>query len=112
MASATILSRGDVIDYTPVSAVAAGDVVTQGVMVAVAPVAIAANTLGSLQVRGLATFPRNAISPDITAGCKLYWNATSGQATTNATGTVALGYAVAANAASANTIAVVFCPGP
>jgi len=44
MATAVFVQEGDVIDYTPSSAVAAGDVVVQGDLIGVAKQPIAANT--------------------------------------------------------------------
>ena len=70
---------GSAIDYTPGSAVAAGDVVVQGDLVGVAKVPIPASTLGALAVAGVFDFPKGTgAGTDITAGAKLYWDGTNG----------------------------------
>jgi len=47
----------DEIDYTPGSAVAAGDIVVQSKLIGVAVRPIAANALGSIKIRGIFLFP-------------------------------------------------------
>lgn len=75
MPQATFVSKGTCIDYTPGSAVAAGDVVVIVDLVAVAPVAIEANKLGSLQVEGVWDFTKAAgSSTAIPAGTLVYWD--------------------------------------
>ena len=54
---ASYVQDGDVLDYTPSSAVAAGDVVVIGSLVGVAPRAIAANAVGALAVEGVFEIP-------------------------------------------------------
>lgn len=86
-ATAKIKAEGNVVDYTPGSAVDAGDVVVQGDLVGVAPVAIAANKLGALQVKGVVTLPKTAgSSTALTAGLKVYWNASSEVVTSSSGG--------------------------
>lgn len=94
---------GDLIDYTPGSAVAAGDVVVIGSLVAVAPRPIAANTLGAVAVEGVWSIAKGA--ENIAAGTKVNYYATSGVVTAASTG-VACGYAVAAAATGASTVKV------
>ena len=53
---ATFVHDGASIDYTPGSAVAAGDVIVQGELIGVARTPIAANALGSLAVDGVFDF--------------------------------------------------------
>jgi predicted RecA/RadA family phage recombinase len=95
--SAPYVQKGDVLDYTAGgSAVSAGGVVVIGSFVGVAPRPIPANTLGVVAVEGVHAMPKPSSgsgSQTITAGSLVYWNATSGIATT-VTGTKA-GYAVA-----------------
>ncbi len=68
-----ITSRGDTVDYTPSSAVVAGDVVMIGSQAMVATQAIAANCLGSLSCDGVFDLPKTA---DVFAiGDAVYWNA-------------------------------------
>jgi predicted RecA/RadA family phage recombinase len=115
MAQATFRKAGDSIDYTPGSAVAAGDVVVQGELVGIAPRAIAANELGALTVEGVIDVVK--INSQITAGAKVYWDADgnphngtagSGAATTSTdTGTNKLiGKAIATAAAGDETVRV------
>lgn len=53
MASARFFQEGKSIDYTPASAVAAGDIIVQNGIVGVAKLAIAASTLGALCTEGI-----------------------------------------------------------
>jgi predicted RecA/RadA family phage recombinase len=94
---ADYVQKGDLIDHTPSSAVAAGGVVVIGSLVGVAPRPIAANSLGAVAVEGVYDVPKQPTGAQgaMTAGQRLYWYATSGVAVTNVTGT-AMGYAVAA----------------
>jgi len=52
MPNAITRSRGQVVDYTPSSAVSPGDIIDLGDMLAVSPLAIAASALGSVQLAG------------------------------------------------------------
>jgi len=84
---ATLVQAGCAIDYTPVAAVNAGDVVVQGALVGVAPRAIAAGELGALAVEGVFAFPKAAgVGLGIAAGVNTYWDAGAQQATTNPAG--------------------------
>lgn len=96
------------IDYTPASNVAAGDIVVVGNLVGVAPVAIAAGTLGAVETCG--TFRVATESATTFAiGDPVYFNATSKVAT--ATGTDALiGFAVAVCGSGALTVDVYITP--
>ena len=81
MATATFIHDGNAIDYTPGSAVAAGDVVVQGDLVGVAKQPIAADALGALAVRGVFDFPKAAgVGEAIAAGAKVYWDAGDAEA--------------------------------
>lgn len=105
--TATKKSEGKIIDYTPGSAVSAGDVVVLGEIVAVATADIAANVLGTLDVEGVFTFPKGVLSTDaITAGAKLYWDASGEVVTTTASTHKVAGYAIAAAAAATATVDV------
>lgn len=105
---ASYVQDGDYIDYTPGSAVAAGDVVVIGSVVAVAPRPIAANALGVLAVEGVWSFSKNT-GIVIGQGDKVYYYAASG-AVTGATGTVA-GFAAEAAATGDTSVKVVLWPG-
>jgi len=75
MATGQFIHDGKAIDYTPGSAVSAGDVVVQGDLVGVAKLDIAANALGALAVEGVFDFPKAAGGGTaITAGAKVYWD--------------------------------------
>ena len=66
MTQADFFQEGSAIDYTPASAVSAGDVVELGNRVLVAKLDIVANTLGALATRGV--FDVAKVSGAITAG--------------------------------------------
>jgi len=67
-----VTSRGDAIDYTPTSNVAAGDVIEIGSIPLVATQAIVANCLGSVASEGVFDVPKDA---DVFAiGDAVYWN--------------------------------------
>ena len=75
MAKATFVQDGGAVDYTPGSAVAAGDVVVQGELVGVARTPIAANALGSVAVAGVFDFTKaTGGGSAITAGANCYWD--------------------------------------
>ena len=75
MATATFIHDGNRIDYTPGSAVSAGDVVVQGELVGVAKLDISANALGALAVGGVFDFPKaTGGGTAITAGANVYWD--------------------------------------
>jgi len=85
MATAVFRHQGAAIDYTPVAAVAAGDVVVQGELVGVAKIDIAANTLGALAVEGVFDFPKSTAGGSaLTTGADVFWDAAASEATSNA----------------------------
>jgi len=101
----TFIHEGDAIDYTPGSAVAAGDVIVQGVLVGVAKSAIEANVLGSLSVKGVFDFAKGVGSSDaISAGAKVYWDANNEVMTTTSGGNTYAGKATLAATAAATTV--------
>ena len=78
---ARLIQSGETIDYTPSSAVTAGDVVVQGELVGVANLDIAANVKGGLTVSGVFDFPKTAGAGEaIATGAKVYWDAGDGVA--------------------------------
>ena len=95
---------GDLIDYTPSSAVAAGDVVLVGDTVTVAPRPIAAGKLGAVAVEGVFKLPK--ASGAISQGVIVYWDATAGNITTTATNNKRAGKAAAAAASGDAVVAV------
>jgi predicted RecA/RadA family phage recombinase len=86
-------SNGDNVDYTPGSAVSAGDVAFQKLLCGVAPLDIAASTLGALAIEGVFKAPK--ITGAIAAGDTISWNATGdpvvGTAGTGAANTSGIG---------------------
>jgi predicted RecA/RadA family phage recombinase len=96
-------SKGAAIDYTPVAAVLAGTVVELGNNAFIAEIDIAAGELGSLAAEGVFSIPK--ASGAVAVGADIYWendgtpnvgDASSGAATTTASGNKYLGEAVAA----------------
>ena len=84
MATAKFIQTGDSIDYTPGSAVTAGDVVVQEELVGVAKLDIAANKLGALAAVGVFDFPKTAgVGEAIAAGSKVYWDVADAVAKTD-----------------------------
>lgn len=118
MPQASYVDEGEAIDFTPVAAVAAGDVVVQGTLVGVARTALAAGRSGSLAVRGLFDVVKGATT--FAAGAAVYWNPTglplggtvaNGAAVPTST-SILLGYAVRAASANDRTVRVaVVLPG-
>jgi len=100
---ASYVQDGDVLDYTPGSAVAAGEVVVIGAMVAVAPRPIAANALGALAVEGVWSMPC-ATGATGAQGSAINWYATSGVA--HASTGVAAGKLAKARAAGDTSVHV------
>ena len=108
---ATFVSECNAVDYTPSSAVAAGDVIVQGTLVGIARTPIAATALGSLAVRGLFDVVKAAVA--FTVGAAVYWDADgdpvggtagTGAATTTRTGNTFMGFALAAVGETATTV--------
>ncbi len=107
MAQATFVQDGRSIDYTPGTAVAAGDVIVQGELVGVARMPIAANAIGSLAVDGVFDFAKaTGGGTAITAGANVYWDDTNNVATTTATGNKLIGKCVKAAADADATVRV------
>lgn len=90
------LTSGEMINYTPSSAVAAGTVVLQGSLFGIALSAIPANTLGALAIQGVFRLPKLS-TDNVTAGAVLYWDATNRRVTLSSSGTTRIGLAVAAS---------------
>lgn len=106
MSTANHLARrvhaGDTIDYTPASAVAAGDVVVVDNLVGVAMRDIAANELGHLTVSGVYDVPK-ATGGAIDAGALVFWDTDNDRVTTTAGNFKCIGICVA-GALSADTV--------
>lgn len=76
---ASYVQDGDILDYTPAAAVAAGEVVVIGSLVGVAPRPIAANVMGALAVEGVYEIPC-ATGATGAQGSAINYYATSGVA--------------------------------
>lgn len=100
----SISTSGDRIDYTPGSALAAGEVVSLGTMIGVPAAPIAANELGVLHVAGVAKGVTCLGTDVITVGAQLFWDAGNSRLTLTETDNV---YAGAAASASANGVTTV-----
>jgi len=71
---AELYSSDSAIDYTPSSAVVAGDVVVLNGMIGIASSAIPANTKGALQVEGIYQLPKTTAA--WVRGLPVHWNPT------------------------------------
>jgi len=108
MAVATYVQAGDSIDYTPSSAVSAGDVVIQGDLVGVAKLDIGASELGALALEGVFDFPKAGGTDAMSAGTVAYWDEAEGQAGPDdeTSANPRLGLVVAEATAAATTVRV------
>jgi len=94
---ANFVQRGDSIDHTPGSAVAAGDVVVLGAaLLGIAKLDIPANTLGALAVVGVFDVVKASGDGGIAAGAAVYWDDTAKVATTTSAANTLMGKALAA----------------
>lgn len=76
---------GHLVDYTPSADVAVGTVVVQGQLVGVAVAPLPAGRKNSIAVKGVFDFPKaTGTGTAITAGAKVYWDATNKVVTTAA----------------------------
>ncbi|MCL2646125.1 MAG: DUF2190 family protein [Phycisphaerales bacterium] len=95
--SATFVHDGDNIDYTPDVDVPAKAVVVLGELIGIAKRPIPANTPGSLAATGVFDFAKaTAVGSAIGRGVNVYWNVTTQQATTTASGNKLLGKTIQA----------------
>jgi len=111
---ATYISEGKRIDYTPGSAVAAGDVIVMDNLIGIATSPIAANTVGSLAVEGIFDVPKKQEAFN-TLGAPVYWDADgdpyggtagSGAATATSTAGPLMGFVVETAGATDTTVRV------
>lgn len=112
MTQATFVQEGALVDYTPGSAVTAGDVIVQGGLVGIANLDIAASELGALAVQGVFDVVKEEVA--IAAGADVWWRpagdpyggtADSGAASPVG-GSAYLGKAVEAAASTDSTVRV------
>ena len=104
MSVSDYVQDGDILDYTPSTAVAAGDVVVIGSLVGVAPRPIAANATGALAIDGVYSLPC-ATGATGAQGSAINWVAASGVA--HASTGVAAGKLAKARAAGDTTVHVI-----
>lgn len=104
---ASYRADGDKLDYTPASAVAAGDIVVLGSLVTMAERAIAANELGAVLTNGIVTGPCLTGATGA-QGDAIKWYSVSGVFHAS-TGTNA-GYLARARAAADTTVSVLLWP--
>ena len=93
--SADFVQEGAAVDYTPTADTPAGTVVVQGELVGVTKHDIKADALGSIAVEGVFDFDKDP-TISISAGAKVYWDATNEHVVTTATGNKLIGKAIAA----------------
>ncbi|MBN8605076.1 MAG: DUF2190 family protein [Planctomycetes bacterium] len=105
MPQATFIQEGHYIDYTPVGALASGDVVVQGDLVGVTVRPIAAGELGSLAVDGIFDFNKNT-GVAFTVGTILFWDDTNNVVTTTSAGNKSIGKVVRAAALTDTTVRI------
>jgi predicted RecA/RadA family phage recombinase len=98
----------DTIDYTPVSAVTAGQVFVIGDLIAVAKLDIPAGVLGALHLTGVYDFPKVTTGGSaIAVGTTVYWNSDTYNAQATASTYKQLGKVVKAAADADSTVRVV-----
>ena len=102
---ARYVSAAKTLDYTPGSAVSAGDVVLISELVAVATHDIAANALGAVAYTGCWEIAKAADT--IAQGDAVYWDSTASNITTTATANTFAGHAAAAAASGDSVVRVV-----
>ena len=105
MPQAVYVQDDDYMDYTPVAAVAAGDVILQGDLIGVAVRPIPAGTPGALALEGIFDAAK-ATNVAYTVGTILYWDNTNQIVTATATGNKLFGKAVKAAATADSTVRV------
>jgi len=95
---------GDILTFTAAANIASGDGVLQGSLFGVAATAAATGEDFAASIEGVFDLPK--ATGAITAGAKVYWNSTSGNVTTTATGNTLIGAATQAATSGAATARV------
>jgi predicted RecA/RadA family phage recombinase len=99
------------VDYTPGSAVSAGDVVVQSEVPMVAHEDIASDALGALAAMG--GIYKMTADAAIAIGTRVYWNASSNKVTTTASGHKLFGFVVAdPSSQDGDIVSVLHVPQP
>lgn len=116
---AVSVANGDALDYTPVAAKVAGDMIAIGPRAFPIVVNLAANELGAVMTEGLFDVPK--ASGALNAGDAIYWDASgtpnvgdasSGAATATSASNKFVGYATADAASDAKYVRVRLADGP
>lgn len=102
MAEAIKVSNGNLIDYTPGSAVSAGQVVVQNSLVGVSPLDIPASTLGAIDIEGVEDVTKGATA--FAVGDPLYWDDSNNTASPDPSVGPYMGFCVTAAAAGDATV--------
>jgi len=94
---ATLVQKGDVVDFVAAADVAAGDVVVVGDLVGIAQSNVLAGETGAMAVTGVYNLPKETSTGSaIAAGAKAYWDETAKLVTKTAASNKLLGKAVLA----------------
>lgn len=110
MATATIISDGLTVNYTPGSDVAAGAVVRQNTLIGVATSPISSGKLGAIRVTGIVRIPKpTGAGTDYAAGVLIYWDVADQQGNVDNANPL-LGKLVAATTTAATTMDVLLTP--
>jgi predicted RecA/RadA family phage recombinase len=102
--NAQFLHDGNTIDFTPTTAIAAGDIVTRGGLVGIAKLDIDAGSQGALSLSGVYKIAKG--TEKFVTGESVFWNATTSQATHTLTDNQYLGKAVAYTGETDETVSV------
>lgn len=102
---ATRVNQGKYLDFTPVSAVSAGDVVVRGELVTIADADIISNGLGAVASEGLYNLAKNT-GEAMLDGELVYWDDGADEVTTTAAANKVIGWVIGAELAAAATVNV------
>lgn len=95
MSQAIFVQQGDVVDFTSDVDLPAGSVVVQGELLGITKHDIKANRLGALCVEGVFDVEKDPTA-SMSAGARIYWDATNNHAVTVATGNKLMGKSILA----------------
>jgi len=113
MQAKKVHDTGNVLDYTPASAVEAGDVVVQKDLVGVAACDIAADELGAIEVGGVFDLLKSGSSgPVFAVDDPVYWDDTNNLAVATPASGVQIGVCVKAAATGDTTVRTKLIPRP
>ncbi len=97
--------QGHVLTHSPSSDVLSGSLVLMNGLAGVALSDIPAGGLGAVQIQGVFTLPKGAVS--VGQGAKVYWDAGAGALTTTASGNTLVGRAAAPASTTDATVDVI-----